>query len=388
MTDEAIVAPAAPSAAVIDAPAPNTPELGSQTPVAPKAEPKPEAKPEPKAEKPVDKPSKSADEAVRRANEAVKARNEAAEKAKPAAKPEAKVETKAEPQPRADGGKFASKESQGDKPSDGTVQAKTEGDQTSEGRKPHHEAPARFNDRAKSEWATAPDSIKEEVHRALSENEKGIQKYKEPAERYEKIREYDDLARKNGREGVHESLKQVVEIEQAFSRDPIEGLKKITDHFGVNLQAVAAHIMGENPDQRVQQAHTRIQELEAKVQHMELAAKAPDIVREFAEAHDRFDELSEVIAVLLKNGTAKDLEGAYELASVLRPASNAAENSQPLTPANSAPAQTQAPADIPLNPAGLKSVSGAPTGGITPASKRPVPKSNLDALKSAAARVG
>lgn len=389
MSDEAI-ASAAPTAAVIDAPTPNTPELGSQTPVAPAAE----AKPEPKAEAKPDakaQVSKSADEAVRRANEAIKAKTEAAEKAKATPKPEAKADTKpeAEARTRSDDGKFTPRDSQAVKAGDETVQAKTEGNQTSEGRKPHHEAPARFQEIAKKDWGNVPDSVKEDVHRVISENEKGIQKYKESAERYDKVREYDELARKNGREGVHESLKQVVEIEQAFQRDPIEGLKKITDHFGVNLQAVAAHIMGQNPNQQVHEAHTRIQELEAKIQHMEMVQKAPDIVAEFASKNERFEELSPVIATLLETGTAKDLESAYKLASVLKePASNVSSDSQPLIPANSATAQTQAPAEIPLNPAGQKSVSGAPSGGISPAAKRPVPKSNLDALRSAAARVG
>lgn len=377
MTDEANIAPAAPSAAVIDAPTPSTPELGTQTPVAEKPEPKPEAKVE---AKPAEKtPSKSAEEAVRRAHEAVAAKE--AEKAKTEAK------TAEKPADTAEKKQAVTKEAPAEKPRDEAVQAKAEGNQTSEGRKPHHEPPARFHETAKREWETAPESVKEEVHRAIKNLEDGHQKYKGDAERFEKVREFDELARKNGREGVHESLKQVVEIEQAFQRNPIEGLKRVTDHFGINLQAAAARIMGENPDQRVHEAHTRIQELEAKIQHMEMAAKAPDIVAEFAAKNERFEELSTVIATLLKTGVAHDLESAYELAAALKePASSAGQKSasSALTEAAASPAQ----AEIPLNPAGQKSVSGAPTGGISPASKRPVPKSNLDALRAAQARVG
>lgn len=380
MTDEANIAPAAPSAAVIDAPTPSTPELGSQTPVADKPEPKPEAKVE---AKPAEKtPSKSAEEAVKRAHDAVTAKE--FEKSKAV---EPKTPAKAEDTQATDKPKVAAKDSQAEKPRDETVQAKTEGNQTSEGRKPHHEPPARFLENAKRDWESAPESVKEEVHRTIKNLEEGHQKYKESADRYEKVREFDDLARKNGREGVHESLKQIKEIEDTFQRNPIEGLKRVTDHFGVNLQAVAAHIMGENPDQRVHEAHTRIQELEAKIQHMEMAAKAPDLVAEFAAKNERFEELSTVIATLLKNGLAHDLESAYELAAALKePASSAGQKlaSPAQTEATASPAQ----ADIPLNPAGQKSVSGAPTGGISPASKRPVPKSNLDALRASLARVG
>lgn len=386
MSDEANV----PSGAVIDAPTPHTPELGTQIQPQEKA---PEAKVEPKADA---KPAKaeiehSSKDAVKRAMEAVKAKE--AEKAKaaevkPPAKDDApKPEAKPADRARAEDGKFAAKESADPKSVEQrAVQEKTEGNQTSEGRKPHHDAPARFNDFGKRDWANTPDSVKEETHRALREMEEGHKKYKESSERYEKVREYDDLARKNGREGIHESLKQIVEIENAFQRDPIDGLKRVTDHFGINLQAVAAHIMGQNPNQQVAQAHTRIQELEAKIQEMEYAAKAPDIVAEFAAAHERFEELTPVIATLLKTGTAKDLEAAYELADVLKPAaSNAAQSSQPLIPAESASAHPQAPA---LNPAGSKSVSGAPSGGVSPASKQPVSKSNSEAVKRALARLG
>ncbi len=386
MSEEANV----PQGAVIDAPTPHTPEANSQLPAPEKA---PEAGSEPKAEaKPVKaEVERSSGEAVKRAMEALKAKEAEKAKTDAAPKPAEKVEAKAEPKPadrsRAEDGKFAPKESADPKSVEQrAVQEKTEGNQTSEGRKPHHEAPARFNEFGKRDWANTPDTVKEETYRAFKELEEGHKKYKDSADRYEKVREFDDLARKNGREGIHESLKQIVDIENAFQRDPIDGLKRVTDHFGINLQAVASHIVGQNPNQQVAQAHSRIQELEAKIQHMEFERKAPDLVAEFAASHERFDELTEVIATLLKTGTAKDLESAYELASVLKaPASNAAQHSQPLIPAESAPAQTQAPA---LNPAGSKSVSGAPPGGVSPASRQPVSKSNNEAVKRAMAKLG
>src|SRR5690242_5608840 len=251
MSDEANV----PSGAVIEAPTPHTPELGTQI--------QPQEKPaEQKAEASTDKPvkaevEKSSNEAVKRAMETLKAReaDKAKADAKPEAKPAEKVEAKADTKPaeraRAEDGKFAAKESADPKSVEQrAVQEKTEGNQTSEGRKPHHDAPARFNEFGKRDWANTPDSVKEETYRAFKELEEGHKKYKDSADRYEKVREFDDLARKNGREGVHESLKQIVEIENAFARDPIDGLKRVTDHFGLNLQAVAAHIMGQNPNQQ------------------------------------------------------------------------------------------------------------------------------------------
>jgi hypothetical protein len=378
MSEEAI----APSGAVIDAPTPHTPEVNSQLPAPDKpVEAKVEAKPAVKPEV-----EKTANNAVKRAMEAVKAKEaeKAAAAEKPAPKVEAKpeVKTEAKPADRGPDGKFAPKESADPKSVEQrTVQEKTEGNQTSEGRKSLHEPPARFNDSGKRDWANAPDSVKEEVHRVIAENEKGITKYKESADRYEKVREYDDLARKNGREGVHESLKQIVEIETAFQRNPIEGLKKVTDHFGINLQAVAAHIVGQNPNQQVAEAHSKIRELEGEITRMKEEARAPQVVQEFFENHDDAQDMADDIAFVLKKGIVSDLEDAYEYVKRFKPASNAG-SSQPLIPAESAPAHTQAPA---LNPAGSKSVSGAPSGGISPASKQPVSKSNSDAVKRAMA---
>ena len=364
----------APTETVVEPAATPTPELGTQTPVAEKPEVKPETK--------VDDKPKTNSDALKAASERLKAKAEAESKAKtepkPEAKPEAKVEAK--PDPKAE-----------QKPDTNTADKAVAQEPKAEAAAPERraalEAPARFNENGKKDWANVPDAVKEEIHRTISENEKGIQKYKETSERYELIKEYDELARKNGREGIHESLKQIKDIEDTFSRDPIQGLKKITDHFGLNLQAVAAHIMGQNPNQQVQEAHSRVRELEAEITRMKSEAQVPKLVQDFFSQHEDAADYSDDIAFVIEQGIVKDLEAAYQYVKRFKPASNAGSqnSSQPLIPAESAAAHTQAPA---LNPAGSKSVSGAPTNGISPASKHPVPKTNREALQRAMARAG
>jgi len=351
--------------------------LGTQTPVAEKPEVKPEAT--------IDEKPKTNSDALKAASERLKAKAEADAKAKvdpkPEAKPDAKSEVKAEPKdPKAE-----------PKPDTNTAAKAVAQEPKAEAAAPERraalEAPARFNENGKKDWATVPDSVKEEVHRAISENEKGIQKYKETSDKWEAVREYDELARKNGREGVHESLKQIREIEDVFSRGRIQGLKKVTEHFGYNIQEIAAHIMGQKPNQQVQEAHGRVRELEAEITRMKNEAKAPEIVQNFFTEHEDAAGYSDDIAFVLEKGYASTLEDAYEFVKRFKPASNAGSqtSSQPLIPAESAAAHTQAPA---LNPAGSKSVSGAPTNGISPASKHPVPKTNREALQRAMARAG
>lgn len=387
-------APAAPTAAVIDAPQTQTRELGTQLPT-------PEKAPEPKAEA---KPEASSRDAVKRAVEAQKLK---AETEKVPAKPEAKGVEKPEAKPaekadaktpaeraRAEDGKFTPS---ADKTAEPRAVQGAEGNQTAEGRKPFHEPPARFNEVGKKEWANAPDSVKEEVHRSIKNLEDGLGKYKETAERWDKVKEYDDLARKNGwKEGIADSYKAVVDIEDAFKTDTIKGFQKVADHYGINLQAVAAHIMQQNPNEQVQQAHTRIRELEAKIADMELEQKLPSEIEKFVASKDengnllypRYQELHDDIVFLLESGIITEtgnfegVKNAYKMLDRLKatpaPSATASSAGQVQAPASPAPAA--------LNPAGSKTVSGAPAGGISPASRQPVSKTTGEAVKRAMAQ--
>lgn len=386
-----VAAPAAsegPSAPIIEN-QPRPQPLGSQTPM-----------PE-KATEPVDKPeepSKTAAEAVKRANDKLNAKAEADKTAKPAekapAKAEAKTETQAEARARAEDGKFAPKEAA--KPSMQAAPAKDAppaAEQPAKPTSPHRDPPARFSPDAKAEWEAAPDSVKAEVHRAVRELEEGHQKYRESADRYEKVREFDEIARKNGREGVHESLKQVVELENAFQRNPIEGFQKVADHFGLSLRAVASHIMGQDPqttatqqDQTIQRLMAELNEVKASVGTITRSAEeqkhnqALSQVDEFAKANPRFEELAEDTAFFLQTKKAATLEEAYKLAERLNPSSSAS-TSQPATPAQTKTA--------PLSPAGLKSISGAPASGSDPANQEaPISSNPREALDRAFKRMG
>lgn len=370
---ESITAPVVEQKSVpIQEPAAKTAPLGSQTP-----------EPKPVAEKPeTPKPAASVREAVEKAREAVKAKEAAVPVKEPiAAKPVV------EPKARAEDGKFVAKETAA---APAVAKEAVQEVQAKEGvseRPTKYEPPARFVEAAKAEWTKVPEPVQAEIHRAIQNAEKGVEKHRESAERYELVREYDELARKNGREGLHESMKQIIDIENTFARDPIQGLKKITDHFGVNLQAVAAHIMGQNPDQQIQEAHTRIRELEGQIQKAEQQAKLPDMVAKFAAEHERFDELSEHIAKLLSKGIVKDLEQAYDMADMFVPRSSSSDTNAPASSAaqEQAPASSAQPAPKPLNVAGLKSVSGAPSTGGTqaPGGKVAIPIKDTPSIRDA-----
>lgn len=369
MTDEALGGAPAPAETNSDALSP-----AAATQNNPISVQMPEAEPV-KAEKPI-----SASDAIKAAQEKLAAKEEA-EKPKPE-----KV--------RADDGKFAAKEQPVPKEAKAPeAQAKAAPEPRvepaqSEGRVSRYEAPARFNDQGKADWANAPESVQAEVHRTIKNLEDGYAKHKESAERWEQVRQFDDMARQNGRQGIHDSLREIVDFEQAILRNPIEGFEKVAKHFNLNLQAIAAHIMGQNPDQHVQAIHRENQELKQHIALMQRMNEMPNVLVEFKnqEGRERFDELQEDIMFFLKNivkegNPSERLAAAYEMAARFRPAN---ASSAPAAP-QASPAAEASPAPRPANPAGQKSISGAPSSGIPSGGKKRV-LSNSEALKAALAQ--
>lgn len=388
MTDVAIdggaAAPAEVTGAPIDADvASHSNPLGAQTPVAEKPV-EAEVKAEPK-------PSATVSEAIARANEKVKAKaaevkpDAAKTDAKPVeAKQEAKVEPKAEPL-RSEKGQFAAKEP--------VKPVLTPEQQNS----PHREAPARFTPDAKEAWATAPEPIKAEVHRAIRELEQGHQKYKADAEAFNEVREYHELAKSHGTT-VKGALDHYWGIEQLLRKDWQAGFERIVanmqlrtpDGRQATFRDLAASALGQSPEEQAGRQDSIIQELRAELAGMKQQlggvtqtiqkqheSATLDHVTKFAADHPRFDELADAIKEEIAHGY--DLETAYTRAERLNPAAQKAVSEQPVIPASPAP----------LNPAGSKSISGAPSSGSDPASttkgNKQVP-SIEQALKRALAR--
>lgn len=343
-------------------------------------------------------------EALLTASDAIKAAQakmdaDAAKPAKVDPKPEPKAEVKAEPKARADDGKFAPKAKADPEVAQPQAAAKaapvvTAEANQSEGRASKYEPPARFNDQGKSEWANAPESVQAEVHRTIKNLEDGYVKHKDAADRYEAVRDFDEAARRNGRAGLQDSLKQIVDIENAFARHPLEGFKKIADHFGLNLDAVAAHIAGKAPNEAVEAIHRENQELRAHIASQEQAQKMPSFVEEFADnvGRDTFDAAADDIAFFLRSGMIpagphhQRLQTAFELATRFKPPGSKASsaNEQQTVQASSA-AETASSAPAQAKPAGQKSISGAPSAGTSPGGKKRI-LSTSEALSAAMAR--
>lgn len=390
---------AAPIEGVVDLPA----ELGSQTPVADKPEVVEE------------KPKPTAREAVQKAFETVKQKE--ADKAK--------AEVEAKLPERGENGKFVAKDKPKDDatkedaapPAEKAAEKPVEAKEPAEAPKaqekapeatqqqpaaqqpssPIHEPPARFDDAAKAEWQSAPESVKGAVHRTIRELEQGHQKFKADAEAFHEVREFHELAQQSGTT-MRQAMTNYVNAERMLAQDPIKGLEHICSQMGYSLRDVAAHVMGQKPEQVEANRDREMVALKQEIQGLkqQLGGFTQNIeqqrvqtvqqqLAQFTKDHPRVSELEEDMAFFLKSGRAKDLQEAYELADRLNPQAPGT----PLIPASPpALAQTQTQPK-PANPAGQKSVSGAPATGSDPASSKNAPAPSIrDALKRAKARAG
>lgn len=315
-----------------------------------------------------------------------------------AAKVETKADTKAEPQPRADDGKFAAKDVAPDA-SKPVADAKTAPDPklASEAPKPGEpvkevkpsytasEPPKRFSPDAKEAWASAPDAVRAEVSRMEKELTAGFEKHRSDAEAFNNVREFHDMAQKSGTD-LKTALTNYTNMEQVLRADPLKGLELICQNAGLSLRDVAAHVLNQTPEQQSSQSDATIRELRATVQRLEQQVgtvtqtfeqqrtqTTQQKVEEFAAAHSRFEELSDDIAFFMKAGRTKDLAEAYQLAERLNPApvKPPAASSAPV-PVASAPVIELPKPDLAAQTAkGSKSITGSPTAGSDPVTRRP-----------------
>lgn len=386
MTDAAVIADSGPvpdapvdSGAAINenAAAPTSP-LGSQIP--PEATAKAA---EPKAPATLDD---SIDRAI--AKSAAKEAPKADVKAQPVAKEPVKAD-----QPR-ENGKFVAKDALKAPVADSAVAVDSA--KPAEAVKPSFtasEAPARFSDDAKKEWATAPESVRREAERAIKELTEGHAKYRTAAERDSTLNEFHEMAKASGKD-LPNVVREYVNMENLLRKDPVAGIEQILQRVGISPRQYAEHILNQTPDEQASKSDATIRELRNELaalketvggvtktfeQQQTNATKAE--VEKFAADHPRFEELADDIAFFLQTRT-KDLSEAYELASRLNPAP-----AQATAVAEAASSAAIDPAPQP--DAGRKSINGAPTSGLTSLTGKKRTSQSIDeALSRAFSSVG
>jgi hypothetical protein len=242
-------------------------------------------------------------------------------------------------------------------------------------------APNRFSADAKAAWQQAPEPVRAEITRAVTELENGLNDYRQ---KWEPLKEFDTIAKENGTD-IKTALTNYVGIERLIASDPIKGLGQVCENMGLSLRAVAEHVLGQEPDQAsagqeqtIRELRQEIQSIRQEMNGVSTSIKSRDEqtimneVLEFAKDKPRFGELERDIAFFLEAGRAKNLQEAFEMADRFNPAAQTVAVTPPLK------VQTNK---------GQLSMTGAPSSGSTPQNPaRPV--SAREALSNAFARAG
>lgn len=252
----------------------------------------------------------------------------------------------------------------------------------------------RFTPEARAKWDNVPHPVKAEIFRLEQEREAESQRTRPMLERYEQIRQYDELSRTNGRD-LKQSLEKVVSIEQALARNPIAGLNMILREIGpkkpdgtpISLYEVAQHIVQQGPQAyqqtmardaqmqqqrpQVPQANPEIAALRQEIQSMRAEQTVVPVVNRFAETHPDFEQLAPQIKMVLDKGIVDDMYGKgltheqklHEAYRIAGGNVSSGYNDEATVTAHSQDATAR-----PVNPdAGRKSVRGAPSDGEDPA---------------------
>jgi hypothetical protein len=369
-------------------------------------------KEEPQVEQPTEaKPAKPETrlETIKRAHAELEKANKPAEEAKPDGD---KTEPTAEEGDKADPDAKADKSAAPEKDDAGSAQDKTaKEERQSEGRK-YPEPPARFLPKAKELWRNAPLVVQQEVERLTKEHEAEVSQHREASERYALVKEYDDLARQNGRQGVHESLAEVAKLERLMQSNPLAGVNQILMQAGprkadgqpISLYELAQYVVQQGPQgyqnlmaqanrtqqQAQPQANQEVEALKQQLSDIQQQMVATQIIEPFAREHPRYHELSDHIAKFLNSGMipstlspAQRLEAAYDMAERINPSSHAPSRQEPQSDPD---LEASSRVDTDLN--GKKSVKGAPSSGVDITTRKRGKMSRNEAIDAAWSELG
>jgi hypothetical protein len=246
-------------------------------------------------------------------------------------------------------------------PSDDDKAAEREAAQTErqeQGTRP--EPPKRFSEGSKAVWRNVPREVQGEISRWERESEEA----KPRLERYESIRQFDELAKANGRD-LRESLAKINQFENMMRTNPIGALHSILAEIGprkadgqaVSLFEIASHIVNSgqegysrsiaaaNAQQQQEKQSQAFEQQRSEMVRMQDQMIRTTVIDPFKASHPRYDELEDDIAMFLKSGKItptlsvhEKLSMAYEMAERLNPASvyRREDNVQALDPARRA----------------------------------------------------
>lgn len=256
-------------------------------------------------------------------------------------KPAPEAKEKVEAQPKADAKPVA--DSAIEKPA---AEAKPEGDEKPDAA--YKEPPKNFLPDAKELYRNVPRAVRRDIDIMVRTFDEERTQLRTQAERYEPIRQFDELARQNGGD-LRQSLERVHQLENLMERNPIAALNEILQQAGprkadgqtISLFELAQHIVSQGQQgyhQMVrqqpqhapqQQADPRVEQLQQQLVQMQQQQLVSSVIEPFKASHPRYSELENDIAFFLQSGKIpanlnhlERLEAAYDMAARINPASH------------------------------------------------------------------
>jgi hypothetical protein len=250
----------------------------------------------------------------------------------------------------------------------------------------YQEPPKSFLADSKEVYRNVPKAVRRDIETMVRSHEEERTRYQEVSQRYDAIREFDELARSNGRD-LRESLTKVSQIENMMAANPIAGVNALLMEVGprkpdgqpVSLFELAQFVVQKGPQGYQQmvaqqapqpqqpQEDPRVNQLQQQLQEMQQQQLAVSVIEPFKRDYPRYGELQEDIAFFLQSGKVPNslspyerLEAAYDMAVRINPASNVdnAADSSPRSPVE----ERRAGEDF----SGSKSIKSSP-GSVTEA---------------------
>jgi hypothetical protein len=244
------------------------------------------------------------------------------------------------------------------------------------------EPPARFSADARAAWATVPDSVRGEVHRAFREMESGLGQYQrffEPLKPFYQLAETHETT-------VEDSLRRYVALDSELASDDqarkLSAIEHVLDYAGLSPKEYAGLVAEVKADAAPAQPSAEVRQFKSELAEMRrliggvsatlrqsresrLESEIAASVEAFAKSHPRLNEaeFARTVTRLVGTRMADDLESAYDMAQRLIPV--------PVTSPQPAASIAADPKPADQTRKGQLSIAGAPVSGSNPVSRKP-----------------
>lgn len=96
----------------------------------------------------------------------------------------------------------------------------------------YRDPPNGFDDAAKRDWETTPESVRGAMNRRFQEMERGIHKHRQEAQQFEPIRKYAEMAKQHGTD-LPTALRRYTNMEQQLRQNPMQGLQAVVANLNL-----------------------------------------------------------------------------------------------------------------------------------------------------------